>query len=324
MKTTIIIPNYNGMEYLEKCLRSLENEKAHVIVVDNGSTDDSFDMVCSKFPKVECVSFLSNTGFSKAVNAGLASARTEYVIFLNNDTEVESGFVVALEEVLDKDDTIFSASAKMLSMNEKDKIDDAGDLYCAFGWAYAIGKGEPAQNYRKSYPVFAACGGAAIYRKEVFDEIGGLDENHFAYLEDIDLGYRAQIYGYRNVYAPKARVYHMGSATSGSRYNPFKVKLSARNSVYLIYKNMPLLQILLNLPFLIVGYTLKTLFFMRKGLGMTYMKGVCEGFRLSASSEGKKEKVRFRFRHLGAYINIQFSLWANMIKMVKIANIVRH
>ncbi|MCM1251929.1 MAG: glycosyltransferase family 2 protein [Clostridium sp.] len=324
MKSTVIIPNYNGIRYLENCLHSLENEKAHVIVVDNASTDGSYEMVGEKFPLVKTIRFSENTGFCKAVNAGIAAADTEYVIFLNNDTVVEDGFVQALENVLEKDENIFSASAKMLSMQDKGKIDDAGDLYCALGWAYAIGKGKPAQNYRKSYPVFAACGGASIYRKSVMDMIGCLDENHFAYLEDIDLGYRAQIYGYRNVYAPKARVYHVGSATSGSRYNPFKVKLSARNSIYLIYKNMPFLQILLNLPFFIVGYSFKTLFFVRKGLEMTYIQGLCEGFRLSASPEGKKEKVHFRFRRLGAYINIQFSLWANMIKMAKMANIVRH
>lgn len=314
MKSTIVIPNYNGIRYLEKCLRSLEQEQAHIIVVDNASVDGSYEMVCEKFPAVKTIRFSENTGFCKAVNAGIEASDTQYVIFLNNDTEAESGFVRALECAMDEDENIFSASAKMLSMKEKEKIDDAGDLYCALGWAFAIGKGRPEQDYQESYPVFAACGGAAIYRKRILDEIGGLDENHFAYLEDIDLGYRAQIYGFYNVFVPDARVYHAGSASSGSRYNAFKAGLSARNSIYLIYKNMPLLQILLNLPFLIVGFGFKALFFLYKGLGMTYIKGLCRGFRLSASAEGRKHKIRYRSAHFGAYCRIQISLWKNIIK----------
>lgn len=118
---------------------------------------------------------------------------------------------------------------------------------------------------------------AAIYRRKLFEKIGLFDEAHFAYLEDIDLGYRANIYGYKNVFAPKAEVLHAGSAVSGSRHNAFKVSLSSRNSIYLIYKNMPVLQVLLNLPFLLVGFLIKTLFFVKKGLGREYIKGLKKG-----------------------------------------------
>ena len=314
MRSTIVIPNYNGIHYLENCLHSLEKEQAYIIVVDNGSTDGSYEMTCEKFPTVKTIRFSDNMGFCKAVNAGIAASDTEYVIFLNNDTVAESGFVRALERVMDEDNNIFSASAKMISMHEKEKIDDAGDLYCALGWAFAIGKGRPEYNYRKSYPVFAACGGAAIYRKRIMDKIGVLDENHFAYLEDIDLGYRAQIYGFHNVFAPDARVYHAGSATSGSRYNAFKAKLSARNNIYLIFKNMPILQMLLNLPFLLVGFGVKTLFFIKKGMGMPYINGLCEGFHLCASAEGRKHKIRYRSCRFKAYCRIQISLWKNIVK----------
>ena len=314
MRSTIVIPNYNGIRYLENCLCSLEKEQAYIIVVDNASTDGSYEMTCEKFPAVKTIRFSDNMGFCKAVNAGIAASNTEYIIFLNNDTVVESGFVHALERVMDEDESIFSASAKMISMHEKEKIDDAGDLYCALGWAFAIGKGRPERNYRENYPVFAACGGAAIYRKRILDKIGVLDENHFAYLEDIDLGYRAQIYGFHNVFVPDARVYHAGSATSGSRYNAFKAKLSARNSIYLIYKNMPILQVLLNLPFLLAGFGVKSLFFIKKGLGMTYINGLCEGFRLCASADGRKHKIHYRSCRFKAYCRIQISLWKNIVK----------
>lgn len=314
VKTTVIIPNYNGIEYLENCLKSLEKEEAHIIVVDNASTDGSFEMIAERFPSVKTIRMEENTGFCKAVNAGIAVSSTQYVIFLNNDTVVESGFVQALEQTLEQDKKIFSASAKMISMQDKEKIDDAGDLYCALGWAFAIGKGKDETKYQKSYPIFAACGGAAIYRRSIFKQIGVLDENHFAYLEDIDLGYRAQIHGYRSLFVPDARVYHAGSAASGSRYNQFKTDLTSRNSIYLIYKNMPLLQIIINLPFLILGFAIKTLFFTCKGMGTTYIKGLLKGIRLSASPEGRQNKIRFQKRRFFTYCRIQLMLWLNIIR----------
>ena len=314
MKSTIIIPNYNGIRYIENCLSSLEQEQARVIVVDNASTDGSYELIGEKFPEIEKVPLKNNTGFCKAVNIGIEMTDTEYVIFLNNDTEVVPGFVRELERVMDSDENIFSASAKMISMHERDIIDDAGDLYCALGWAFAIGKGRPVDNYKKACLIFAACGGAAIYRKSVLDKIGGLDENHFAYLEDIDLGYRALVYGYRNVFAPRAQVYHAGSAVSGSRYNAFKTDLTAKNSIYIIYKNMPIFQIILNLPLLFIGFGIKALFFINKGLGEVYIKGLLKGIRLAASEEGRKHKVTYQKANFQSYCKIQLLLWINIIR----------
>lgn len=312
MNSTIVIPTCNGRHYLEKCLKSLAKEDTHIVVIDNGSTDGTFDLVADDFPEVEYISFSVNTGFCRAVNAGIVATTTKYVIFLNNDTIVEPGFVRELEAVMEQDERIFSASAKMISMKDKSRIDDAGDLYCALGWAFALGKGRPEKEYRTGYSIFAACGGAAIYRMAVFEQIGMLDENHFAYLEDIDLGYRARIQGYYNIYIPEAVVYHAGSGASGSRYNKFKVDLTSRNSIYLIYKNMPVIQIILNFPLLFAGFAVKTLFFLRKGMGADYLKGLGRGCRLCVSEEGRKHKVRFRRKHLHSYVRIQLELWRNI------------
>ena len=130
------------------------------------------------------------------------------------------------------------------------------------------------------------------------------------YLEDIDIGYRARIHGYRNVYAPKAIVYHVGSGFSGSAHNAFKVKLSSRNNVYLAYKNMPFLQIILNSPFLLLGHAVKYLFFLKKGLGKEYARGLKEGMALCS----KENKVRFSWKNLPNYGVIQLELWLNMIR----------
>ena len=122
-------------------------------------------------------------------------------------------------------------------------------------------RGKPESEYNKTREIFASCAGAAIYRKEILDEIGYFDEEHFAYLEDVDIGYRAKLHGYRNLFCPTARVLHVGSGTSGSRYNLFKIRYSSRNNLYLIYKNMPLWQIILKFPAFVCGiYNKNSLF----------------------------------------------------------------
>ena len=318
MNATVVIPNYNGIRHLESCMMSIYAGSIvpNIIVVDNGSSDGSIEQLSDKYPEVKVLRFKENKGFSAAVNAGIKAADTEYVILLNNDTTVDYFFVEKLITAIAKQKNAFSVGAKMLSMKETNNIDGAGDLYCVLGWAFALGKGKDKGNYRKQAEIFSACAGAAIYRKNVFDIIGFFDENHFAYLEDTDVGYRAKIAGYRNYFTPEAIVYHAGSAVSGSRYNEFKVRLSARNSIYLIYKNMPLLQILINLIFLIPGFIIKFIFFVRKKMGKTYIRGILEGIQLSFSKKGKKERVRYQSEHLGNYIKIQFELWKNMVRRV--------
>lgn len=311
-RSTIIIPNYNGMAYLENCLASLRGEPARVIVVDNGSTDGSRELVQEKFPKVRLISLDRNYGFCRAVNRGMEASGTTYVILLNNDTEAQTGFVKALEKAMDGDERVFSGAARMVRMDAPSRIDDAGDYYCALGWAFAAGRDKPAENYDAPREIFSACGGACIYRRRILQKIGMLDENHFAYLEDVDLGYRARLYGFRNLYVPGAVVRHAGSASSGSRYNAFKAELTARNSVYLAYKNMPPGQMLLNLPFLLAGFLIKQLFFLKKGLGKSWWKGLVKGIGLCRSPEGKKRRVRFDSERLPAYVRIQWELWRNI------------
>lgn len=318
-KSTIVIPNYNGIKYIEDCLESLyagTTTDIDVIVVDNASKDGSLELIKEKFPQVRLIENQENTGFDKAVNQGITESNTPYVILLNNDTRVERNFVHELEKAIEKDKHLFSVSAKLISLHEKDKLDDAGDYYCALGWAFARGKGKHPDKYTQDGDIFASCAGAAIYRKSLFDTVGLFDENHFAYLEDIDIGYRAMLYGYRNRFAANAVVYHAGSATSGSRYNTFKTKLAARNSVYLIYKNMPVFQILLNAPFLLVGFLVKTLFFVKKGMGKEYVCGLWNGVRLAASQKGREKKVKFSKDRLVYYVKIQLSLWKNMLYLL--------
>ena len=143
-KSTVVIPNYNGISYIENCLDSLLKEvwDFDVIVVDNLSIDKSKEVVLENYPFVKVISFEENTGFCKAVNAGIQATTTEYVILLNNDTTVEKGFVKALEDAMDRHPKAFSVGAKMVDMKNPELLDDGGDFYCALGWAFAGGKGK--------------------------------------------------------------------------------------------------------------------------------------------------------------------------------------
>lgn len=312
---SIVIPNYNGKHFLKGCLKAVfaQNiEEQEVIVVDNGSSDGSLEYL-EKFPEVRVIRLDRNYGFCRAVNEGIKAAESEYVILLNNDTEVDKEFASELLKMIRSDENIFSCSSKMIQFHDRQHMDDAGDYYCALGWAYGRGKNAWIGNYDEPAEIFASCAGAAVYRKKMLESLGYFDERHFAYLEDIDIGYRARIFGYRNVYAPKALVYHVGSGSSGSVHNAFKVKLSSRNNLYMAYKNMPVLQIILNSPFLLLGHAVKWLYFTKKGLGKEYKDGLKEGLALCE----RKYKVRFQWKNLPNYAVIQLELWLNIVRRLK-------
>ncbi len=315
LMVSVVIPNWNGKKYLRQCLKSLRQQdfrKFEIIVVDNGSEDDSVDMMKREFPEVKILRMRKNEGFCRAVNKGIHAAKAPYILLLNNDTRAEATFVKEMFRGIRRHKNCFSCQAKMIQKDYPDLIDDAGDFYSALGWAFADGKGEPEWEHNNEKKIFSSCAGAAIYRKSILDKIGLFDESHFAYLEDLDLGYRAKRYGYENWFLPKARVYHVGSGTTGSQYNKFKVHHSARNNVYVIYKNMPVWQILWNLPFLTAGFCMKGLFFWKKGLASEYWKGSFEGIHLCRN----RKKVKYQEEDFANCLNIQIELWKNIKKSV--------
>ena len=316
---TVIIPNYKGIKFIENCLSSLyeqveETPSYEVLVVDNASEDGSVDLIREKFPQTRLICLKENTGFCHAVNVGIQNSDSPYVLLLNNDTKVYPDFIkniyAPMEDMGGRNGSrqIFSVSAAMLMWDRPELMDDAGDVYTIMGWAFSRGKGKPYASYQKRTRIFSACGGAALYRRDILEKIGLFDEKHFAYLEDLDLGYRANIYGCVNLYEPKARVVHFGSASTGSRYNAWKTKRAAANSVYVIAKNLPLFFKVLHFPFLLAGYGIKFLFFVKKKMGRQYLLGVCEGLRLSISPEGREKRVKFQGKHLGNYLRIELEL----------------
>lgn len=316
MGVSVVIPNYNGEKYIKKCLDSLLNqslEPDEIIIVDNKSTDGSLELINSEFrDKVYIISLEKNTGFSVAVNEGIRASNSEFVALLNNDTELDKEWLKELYAVIQKDSSIFSCCSKMIRYDNRNIIDDAGDEYSILGWSFKRGDGKTIDKYNKTEEVFSSCAGAAIYRKSIINKIGYFDEKFFAYLEDMDISYRARSFGYKNYYAHKAKVYHIGSATSGSRHNSFKVRLAARNNIFLIYKNMPIIQLIVNVPFIFLGVLIKTIYFALKGLGKSYILGIKDGI------VGIKniDKVRIK-NNIKNYVKIELELLKNTINLFK-------
>jgi len=311
---TVIIPNYNGQHFLEGCLESLkkQNHPLDVIIVDNASQDDSVPYIQQNYPEFTLIENKKNLGFAAAVNQGIKRSSTEYIFLLNNDVELEADCIKHLLKCMQEDETIFAVSSRMIQFHDHEKMDDAGDEYTILGWTRRVGYGKHPSQYDKKREVFSACAGAALYRKSILDEIGYFDENFFVYMEDVDISYRARIQGYKCIYCPQAVVYHVGSGTSGSQYNEFKIVLAARNNIYVPYKNMPWPQLVLNSVFLVMGFFIKYLFFLQKGYGHIYLKGLREGI----NSLNRIEKVDYFPENFQNYWKIEWQLIRNTFKFI--------
>ena len=318
MKASVIIPNLNGAGWLRDSIESIwaqTEQDFELIVIDNGSTDESLEIARSYrgHDRYTLIENAENTGFSHAVNQGIAIAKGEYAVLFNNDAFAQPDWLAELIKTADADPKIFAVRSLMLRYYEPELADDAGDYMTILGFACKRGDGLKASRYTKPCRVFSACGGAALYRKSILDEIGVFDELFFAYYEDVDLSWRANNFGYKNVYCPTAKCRHICGATTGAvRYNPFKSIQSGRNSILLPYKNQPLLMLILNFIPMLLGYLLKVIMFRFRGFGGDYAKGFSEA-RVALP---KINKPKFKWRNLPNYIWVEGSLIVGLFKYI--------
>lgn len=321
MKVSIVTPNYNGLKFLPLYFSSLLTNYDHIeeiIVVDNNSSDNSLDYIHNLIDDgyeipIRIIENMQNFGFAKAVNQGIKASKSEYVFLLNNDIEMENNTISNLIGCIESREDIFSVSSKMIQFDNRDLIDDAGDEYTILANTKKTGFNQPTNKYTNSRDIFSSCAGAALYKKSVFQEIGYFEEEFFAYMEDVELAYRSRIYGYRNYFCPDAIVYHIGSGTTGSQYNEFKVKISARNNIWLIYKDFPMPQKIVNFIFYFIGFSIKYLFFRRKGFGEIYLDGIKEGL----NNRNKIKKTDFKKSNTLNYFKIELRLFKNLFKLIK-------
>lgn len=237
---SIVIPNWNGAAHLPGCLSALSGQTAQdfeVIVADNGSTDGSLELLAREYPGVRVLALGRNTGFTGACNAGMESARGETVVLLNNDTEPRPDWLAEVLAALARHPEAGMVASKMLLFDKRDTFHAAGDFYRADGIPgnRGVWQTDCGQFDREEY-VFSANGGSAAYRRAMLEAVGRLDEDFFFSCEDVDLAWRAQLAGWRCVYAPRAVVYHKLSATGGGATASFH---DGRNFIYLLAKDVP-------------------------------------------------------------------------------------
>src|SRR5215211_9561023 len=205
---TVVIPNWNGERFLKVCLSSLREqsfEDFETALVDNASSDGSLRLVERDFPEVRVISMRENRGFSAAVNAGIETSEATYVALLNNDTEVDPGWLEALVRAAERHPEAGLFASKLVDFYDRRVLDGAGDALRLSGLPYRLGHGERDRGqFDAPAYVFSACAAAALYRREMLDEIGLFDEDFVSYCEDGDLSFRAQLAGYRCFYVPDA------------------------------------------------------------------------------------------------------------------------
>ena len=238
--TSVIIPNWNGAHHLPTCLESLRRQTYphfEVIVADNGSTDGSLDLLARDYPWVRVLPLGENRGFAGACNAGMRIAQGEFIVLLNNDTEADPRWLEEMVAAFERHPEAGIVASKMLLFDRRDVFHTTGDFYRLDGIPgnRGVWQQDEGQYDREEY-VFSACGGSAAYRRVMLEQVGLLDEDFFYSCEDVDLAWRAQLAGWRCVYAPRAVVYHKLSATGGGTTASF---YDGRNFIYLLVKDYP-------------------------------------------------------------------------------------
>jgi GT2 family glycosyltransferase len=282
-RVSVVIPTWNGRDMLLHALGALDRQDYRdfeVVVVDNASTDGTVAAVQEKHPAVRLIVLPTNVGFAAGVNAGIVASGSELVVLLNNDTEVEPGWLSALVDAFDRHPEVGMCASKVLLFHDRTRLDSAGDQLGLF--PSQIGHGAlDSPRFDQEREILSACAAAAAYRRSVFDTVGLFDERFFAYVEDVDLGVRAQLAGFRCLFVPGARVYHHASATS-NRLPERKFQLIYRNSLIVFFQYMPRLRLLAFAPVMLTwpliqsltrGYSLKTWWWIVRGV-MAEARGI--------------------------------------------------
>ena len=239
-KISVVIPNWNGAHLLPTCLDSLQRQshvEREMIVVDNASQDGSLELLARDFPPVQVIALPRNLGFTGACNAGIRASHGEFVALLNSDTEADEHWLAEVVAAFERHPEAGLVASKMLLFDRRDTLHTAGDLYRLDGVPgnRGVWQRDEGQFDREEY-VFSACGGSAAYRRTMLDQIGLLDDDFFFSCEDIDLSWRAQLAGWKCIFAPKAIVYHKLAATGGGPTASF---YDGRNMIWVIAKNYP-------------------------------------------------------------------------------------
>ncbi len=289
---SVVILNFNGKRYLDKCLSALAGQTCRdfeVIVVDNGSTDGSAEHLRADFPWARIIRSEENLGFAGGTNRGIRSASGDYILTLNNDTWVEEQFIEHIIKPMFEKDVGMCAS-KMLFPDGR--INSTGICVSRSGAAWDRGMFEMDEGqYDQEEEVFGPCAGAALYRKSMLEEIGLFDEDFFLYMEDVDLAFRGRLAGWKCIYVPEAVVYHHHGGTAGFG-SDLSVYYGNRNVVWYAIKDFPTRLLITSLPFILARNVAVIPYYALRGQGRVILKSKLDALLGIPKVLGKRQIVQ--------------------------------
>ncbi|MEW6667850.1 MAG: glycosyltransferase family 2 protein [Thermodesulfobacteriota bacterium] len=299
-RVSVIIVNLNGRGHLPECLESLmatEAGKQEIVLVDNGSLDDSCSYVTDTYPHVKLISLSRNHGFAEANNIGASAAAGAYLVFLNNDTAVTPGWLDPLLSVLVLHPRIGVAGSKLLFYGMRERVNSAGADLMFSGGGYDVGFMDfDSTRYNSPALKGAVCGAAMMVRKAEFLSLGGFDPRYFMYFEDVDLCWRYWLKGYLVAYLPSSVVYHKFGGSAGStRDSPLRVFYGTRNSLLNVLKNRETRHLPVSLLFNFAHHALKCLGFVvsgRLGLAAGMVRAYRAWLRLVPEALRKRKAIQ--------------------------------
>jgi len=249
MHVAVIILNWNGRQYLQTFLPTLvqySKEEAEIIVADNASTDDSVAFLTASYPGIRIIRNPGNFGFAKGYNLALSQVQADYYILINSDIEVTENWITPVISLMEQDKMIAACQPKIRSFDEPKKFEyagAAGGFIDKYGYPFCRGRiflsiEEDTGQYDDASEIFWATGACMFVKADLFHRMGGLDEDFFAHMEEIDFCWRLKNNGYKIMYCPESTVFHIGGGTL-PKASWRKTYLKARNNFYLLYKNLP-------------------------------------------------------------------------------------
>ena len=296
----VIVINYNSGDMLLRCLHDLELQtwsSFKVIVIDNASSDDSLLRAEREYPWIEAVRMESNVGFAMGNNIGAALApECKWIACLNPDAYAHPDWLANLMQAAQAHPEFALFGSKLILAMYPDRLDGTGDIYHVSGAAWRRDHGRKlAKGHHIEGEIFAPCAAAALYRRDVFDAVGGFDSDYFCYFEDVDLAFRMRLMGHRCYYVPSAIVHHVSSAITGYQ-SPFTVYHGHRNLVWTFFKDMPLPLLLAYLLLHLLLNAASIVLYTFKGQLITILKSKWDAIRGLRSVWRKRRQIQSQRR----------------------------
>lgn len=296
-KASVIVVNWNGERFLESCLTALLSQSAkphEIILIDNASTDRSVE-IAEMFPTVRIIALEQNTGFARGNNLAIlaTSKESDWIALINPDAYAEPRWLETLLEAAESNTDFDLFGSKLVNAADSTLLDGAGDAYHISGLVWRTSHGvNVSDTSQNECEIFSPCAAAALYRRSALLEVGGFDEDFFCYVEDVDLGFRLRLAGYRCLYVPQSVAHHVGSGTTGGQHSDFSVYHGHRNLVWTFVKNMPGLLFWFLLPLHVALNLASLVWFTLRGQGAVIARAKWDAVLGLPAMWHKRQKIQ--------------------------------